>query len=251
MFHKRMKTVFLTTVTVLALALSACSNQSVPGTESTAPPETAARNTEKAETPSASAENTAEAPESSEAGTTAEGRVLTREELDAWTAWFHEDWYFPGGFLRSEYTDVRSVNFASLLYNGLAESVADNGPIYPEIGEDELAELIKIDQWAAELESYKIPKALLSEKLLQYTGLKFDDFSAFEPAASFFWLEQYDAYYVTHSDALDTRAKITGGTELPDGSIQLDWEIEVEPAKGTVTLQKLDDRYVITANSIH
>ena len=136
----------------------------------------------------------------------------------------------------------------SLLYNGLAESIGENGPVYPAIAEEELAELITINPHAAELETVKIPRALLDKALLQYTGLNLNEFSSKE-LDGLFWLEKYDAYYITHSDALDTRVAITAGVELPDGSIRLDWEIEIEPAKGTVTLQKLDGRYIITAHS--
>ena len=245
---KSLKALFrVWTVLLLSFALSACSNQSGTSTEGTSTPAATEKSTAGTEAvPSASTVVT-EAPSSAEDVTASERRALSQEELDSWNSWFHEDWYFPGGFLRSEYTDVRKVDFSSLLYNGIAEKVENGTPAYPEIGAEEHAELTKVNQWAAELEIHKIPKALLSEKLLQYTGLKLDDFNAFD-AAAFSWQEKYDACYVVHSDSLDTRAKITAGTELPDGSILLEWEIEVEPAKGTVTLKKQDEQYVITAN---
>lgn len=168
--------------------------------------------------------------------------ALSEEEI----AMFNTE-FFNGGtnnmnnrLLSSEYSKPDEIDLFQLFYNGA-------GGALDQVSEDELSMLTELCSEAQYLDIVKVTAdemdAFLQEKLgigleeTQKTGLD-----------SFYYLEDYDGYYLIVGDSNFDWCTVTSGTWESDSKLTLEYEKEYEGGRWIVTLQKNDGGYLFISN---
>ena len=116
--------------------------------------------------------------------------------------------------LSSEYSQPDEINLFELFYNGV-------GGAFGEVSEDELSMLTELCSDAPYLDIIKI---------------------------SFYYLEQYDSYYLIMGDSNFDWCMVTSGTWESNNKLILKYEKEYEGGQWVVILQKTDDGYLFISN---
>lgn len=160
-------------------------------------------------------------------------------------AWFNTEYFNTGEginmrnmMLSSQYSTATDIDLFRLFYNGISES-------HPEISEEERTALSEYDTSARDLDVIKITRSMIDDFLMEYAKVKLADTNR-NGLDHFFYLEEYDAYYLIHSDTNYARCKIISGEAGEDGSIVLDYEMEGR--KAAVTLKSIEGNYSFVSN---
>lgn len=142
--------------------------------------------------------------------------------------------------LSSEYSNPGEIDLFQLFYNGI-------GGTAEQISTEELELLTEMDSAAPNLDIVKITademEAFLQERLgiglegTQKTGLD-----------NFYYLEEYDSYYVIAGDTNFEWCTIISGIWESDHILRLKYTKESEEGQWEVTLQKVGDGYLFVSN---
>lgn len=168
--------------------------------------------------------------------------ALSEEEI----AMFNTE-FFNGGtnnmnnrLLSSEYSKPDEIDLFQLFYNGA-------GGELDQVSEGELSTLTELCSEAPYLDIVKVTAdemdAFLQEKLgigleeTQKTGLD-----------SFYYLKEYDGYYLIVGDSNFDWCTVTSGTWESNSKLTLEYEKEYEGGRWIVTLQKNDEGYHFISN---
>ena len=140
--------------------------------------------------------------------------------------------------LSSQYSTIADIDLFQLFYNGIPE-------VQLEISDEEKNTLVKSDEAAQYLDIIKITQPMIDIFLQEYAGVNMDDTNQVG-LDQFIYLEEFDAYYLIHSDTNYARCNIVSGTESEGGYILLDYEMNGR--KGIVTLKNIEGDYRFISN---
>ena len=163
-------------------------------------------------------------------GCQSEPEVLSESEVEVFNTEF-----FNGGtdnmnnmLLSSEYSRPEEINLFELFYNGMRGA-------YAQISEAELAALTELS--AEEMDTFLQKNMGIGLEQTQKTGLD-----------SFYYLEEYDSYYLVHGDTNFAWCTVVSGTWIDDNMLEMEYEKEYEEGLWIVTLQKTETGYLFVSN---
>lgn len=148
-----------------------------------------------------------------------------------------ENGYVTNNFVSDNYTDIKEIDIFNL-FDDTKSTISDA----------EMDELKKQKDFNPEFDTTKVTGKEMDEILTKYAGVKLDDTKK-NKLDSFYYLEEYDAYYSNHSDATFMKVTVTEKTDSNDGSTVLKYETET--ATGEVTLKVVSDaEYQFVSNAL-
>lgn len=152
---------------------------------------------------------------------------MTELEKDT-LEWFNTHFFnneenrITNAFLTSTYHDAKNIDLSCLFYDG------SDGYGGGTVSEEEKQLLAPIDDWSSEvwnLDTRKAPRQEMDAILQRYLGLSLEETNKVN-LSSFYYLEEYDAYYKIAGDTAMTKYYFTNG-----------WK---EDATGNIILQYFD-----------
>lgn len=184
-------------------------------------------------------------------------RALTAEEIQ----WFNEGMFqrpedesknMAFMFLATYYSSPEKIDLYDLFREGTGTGA--------RAGAEELAALEQIvdenKKWLLEMDNCKSPVSEMEQILNQYMGLSVSDCGT--EMSTFFYLEEYDAYYTFHGDTSYHPYQMHSGYLLTDGSVVMIyytgwdyWTQASDPMSdiAIVTLKKVEEgRYYFESN---
>ena len=142
--------------------------------------------------------------------------------------------------LSSEYSQPDEINLFELFYNGV-------GGAFGEVSEDELSMLTELCSDAPYLDIIKITANEMDAFLQEKMGISLAETKK-TGLDSFYYLEQYDSYYLIMGDSFFDWCMVTSGTWESNNKLILKYEKEYEGGQWVVILQKTDDGYLFISN---
>ena len=142
--------------------------------------------------------------------------------------------------LSSEYSQPDEINLFELFYNGV-------GGAFGEVSEDELSMLTELCSDAPYLDIIKITANEMDAFLQEKMGISLAETKK-TGLDSFYYLEQYDSYYLIMGDSNFDWCMVTSGTCESNNKLILKYEKEYEGGQWVVILQKTDDGYLFISN---
>lgn len=142
--------------------------------------------------------------------------------------------------LSSEYSQPDEINLFELFYNGV-------GGAFGEVSEDELSMLTELCSDAPYLDIIKITANEMDAFLQEKMGISLAETKK-TGLDSFYYLEQYDSYYLIRVDSNFDWCMVTSGTWESNNKLILKYEKEYEGGQWVVILQKTDDGYLFISN---
>ena len=142
--------------------------------------------------------------------------------------------------LSSEYSQPDEINLFELFYNGV-------GGAFGEVSEDELSMLTELCSDAPYLDIIKITANEMDAFLQEKMGISLAETKK-TGLDSFYYLEQYDSYYLIMGDSNFDWCMVTSGTWESNNKLILKYEKEYEGGQWVVILQKTDDGYLFISN---
>ena len=142
--------------------------------------------------------------------------------------------------LSSEYSQPDEINLFELFYNGV-------GGAFGEVSEDELSMLTELCSDAPYLDIIKITANEMDAFLQEKMGISLAETKK-TGLDSFYYLEQYDSYYLIMGDSNFDSCMVTSGAWESNNKLILKYEKEYEGGQWVVILQKTDDGYLFISN---
>ena len=142
--------------------------------------------------------------------------------------------------LSSEYSQPDEINLFELFYNGV-------GGAFGEVSEDELSMLTELCSDAPYLDIIKITANEMDAFLQEKMGISLAETKK-TGLDSFYYLEQYDSYYLIMGASNFDWCMVTSGTWESNNKLILKYEKEYEGGQWVVILQKTDDGYLFISN---
>lgn len=165
---------------------------------------------------------------------------LSEEELDRFNTEFFDDMTGMANLmLSSEYEDVSGIDLYGLFYNGV--------PGGQEVSQEEREALEALDSTAGSLDVTRVTAGEMEEVLQTYGGLGLEDTQGIG-MDQFLYLEDYDAYYLIHSDVMAVPCQVSSGTRNEDGTVTLQYENEILSGQYAVTLREAEEGYQFVSN---
>lgn len=142
--------------------------------------------------------------------------------------------------LSGEYSNPGEVDLFQLFYNG-------TGGGAEQISEEELELLTEMDSMAPYLDIMKITTGEMDTFLQERMGIGLEETKK-KGLDNFYYLEEYDSYYVIAGDTNYVRCTVISGLWETDDKLRLEYEKESEEGRWEVTLQKEKDGYLFISN---
>lgn len=142
--------------------------------------------------------------------------------------------------LSGEYSNPGEVDLFQLFYNG-------TGGEADQISEEELELLTEMDSTAPYLDIMKITTGEMDTFLQERMGIGLEETKK-KGLDNFYYLEEYDSYYVIAGDTNYVRCTVISGLWEADDKLRLEYEKESEEGRWKVTLQKEKDGYLFISN---
>lgn len=175
-------------------------------------------------------------------GCQSEPDVLSESEVEVFSTEF-----FNGGtdnmnnmLLSSEYSRPEEINLFELFYNGMKGA-------YAQISEAELAALTELCMDAPYLDIMKVTTEEMDTFLQKNMGIGLEQTQK-KGLDSFYYLEEYDSYYLVHGDTNFAWCTVVSGTWIDDNMLEMEYEKEYEEGRWIVTLQKTETGYLFVSN---
>ena len=118
---------------------------------------------------------------------------------------------------------------------------------FGEVSEDELSMLTELCSDAPYLDIIKITANEMDAFLQEKMGISLAETKK-TGLDSFYYLEQYDSYYLIMGDSNFDWCMVTSGTWESNNKLILKYEKEYEGGQWVVILQKTDDGYLFISN---
>ncbi|MDE6014216.1 MAG: hypothetical protein K2H41_00755 [Acetatifactor sp.] len=173
-------------------------------------------------------------------------KTLTDEEIAGFNTEFFnsEANKMNNMLLSSEYDTPEEIDLFELFYNGFYNSVSGN---WSQAGEEELAILAELDDAAIYLDVMKVTAEEMEAVLQEKLGLSLEETQK-KGLENFYYLEEYDSYYLVHGDTNFDWCTVTSGIRESGDRLTLEYTKEYEGGQWVVTLQKTDDGYLFVSN---
>lgn len=142
--------------------------------------------------------------------------------------------------LSSEYDQPDEINLFELFYNGIGGEPG-------EVSENELSMLTVLCSDAPYLDIIKITANEMDVFLQKKMGISLEETKK-TGLDDFYYLEQYDSYYLIMGDSNFDWCTVTSGTWESNNKLILKYEKEYEGGQWVVALQKTDDGYLFISN---
>lgn len=168
-------------------------------------------------------------------------KTLSEEEIAAFNTEF-----FNGGIhnmnnmlLSSEYGKPEEIDLFELFYGGMGQ--------WDQESEEELALLSELDSDAAYLDVVKVTSGEMDAFLREKLGIGLAETQKIG-LDSFYYLEDYDSYYLVTGDTNFKWCNVVSGTWEGKDQLTLEYEKEDEEGRWLVTLRKTDEGYLFVSN---
>ena len=173
---------------------------------------------------------------------------LVSRELLQWfsTEYFNNDRknFIANQFLTDVYTTKQDINLYELFYNG-AKIIGDRSTISQE------EKKLLLERYFDEIHTdvIRITPTEMNDALMKYMGITLDETNKYG-LDKFYYLEEYDAYYIMHADTNCFQVIIEAGKINDDGTITLQYYKRLEGGAPIywVTLEEKDGKYYIISN---
>lgn len=142
--------------------------------------------------------------------------------------------------LSNEYSCPGEIDLYQLFYNGI-DGTADN------VSKEELDLLTKMNIEAPNLDIIKVSREEMNNFLLEYLGISLDE-SQKKGLDHFYYLEEYDSYYVIVGDTNYEKCNITSGVWAGANKLILSYKKEYMEGEWQVTLEKKENGYLFISN---
>lgn len=142
--------------------------------------------------------------------------------------------------LTSEYAKPEEIDLFQTFYNGMSGVTSD-------VTEDEIALLTTLDSQAPYLDIMKITVDQMDAFLQEKLGVKLENTQK-KGLENFYYLEQYDSFYLIAGDTNFDWCTITSGNWWPENTVLLEYEKESDNSKWIVTLWKADSGFQFVSN---
>lgn len=169
--------------------------------------------------------------------------MLSEDEI----TWFNTEYFNSGDsinmrnmMLCSQYHVIADIDLFQLFYNGIPG-------IEQQISSEERADLTEYNEANIDLDIIKITHTQINEFLQEYAGVNLEDTNQ-NGLDQFIYLEEYDAYYLIHSDINYFHCNIISGTRNEDDTITLKYEMNNERA--AVTMKENENGYQFISNIV-
>lgn len=168
--------------------------------------------------------------------------TLSEEEIAVFnTEFFNGDTTNMNNMLLSgEYSQPDEINLFQLFYNGILGTSN-------QVSENELSMLAELCGDALYLDVIKVTADEMDAFLQEKMGIGLEETKK-TGLDSFYYLEQYDSYYLVAGDTNFEWCTVTSGAWESDNQLTLEYRKEYEDGQWTVTLQKTDADYLFISN---
>lgn len=175
-------------------------------------------------------------------------QALSEEEIAGFNTEFFNDETdrMNNMLLCSEYDSPEEINLFELFYNGVYHGMS-GGLAAGDVSEEELALLAEFDSEAPYLDVMKVTTDEMNAVLQEKLGISLEGTKKIG-LENFYYLEEYDSYYLIHGDTNFDWCTVVLGTWEPGDRLTLEYTKEYAQGQWTVTLQKTDDGYLFVSN---
>lgn len=142
--------------------------------------------------------------------------------------------------LSSEYMTPGEINLFQLFYNGINGTAG-------QISEEELEFLAEMNSAALNLDIMKVSKDEMESFLQERLGIGLDETNKIG-LDNFYYLKEYDSYYVIAGDTNYEYCTVLSGFWESDDRLRMVYTKESEEGRWEVTLQKVKDGYLFVSN---
>lgn len=142
--------------------------------------------------------------------------------------------------LTSAYEKPEEIDLFSLFYNGIGGGTVD-------ITKDEIALLTTLDSQAPYLDIVKVTAVEMDTFLQEKLGVALENTQK-KGLENFYYLEQYDSFYLVAGDTNFDWCRVTSGNWWPESIVSLEYEKESDNSKWIVTLQKTERGFQFVSN---
>lgn len=141
-------------------------------------------------------------------------------------------------FLTCEYTAPREIDLFQLFYQGILSDVI--------ISQQEVDQLADQDSAAPNMDIVKLTAQEMDEVLQSHTGVSLDDTQKLG-LDQFYYLDDFQAYYLIHSDTNVQPCTVTSGIHVDHQQVRLEYT-KNDGTNWSVTLQEHNDGYLFVSN---
>lgn len=177
-----------------------------------------------------------------EPSTTADAsQTLSQDELDFFNDTFFHMQNNPVHlmFLTCEYTTPGEIDLTQLFYQGIPSDAV--------ISQEEIDQLAEQDSAALNMDIVKLTAQEMDELLQVHAGISLDDTQK-RGLDQFYYLDDFQAYYLIHSDTNVQPCTVTSGMHVDDQQVKLEYT-KNDGTTWSVTLQKHDSGYLFVSNT--
>lgn len=175
-------------------------------------------------------------------GCKGESNVLSDDEIKMFNAEF-----FNGGtdnmnnmMLSSEYDRSENIDLFQLFYNGI-------GGVEDQVSEKEKALLAELNSETSFLDIVKVTMDEMNAFLEEKLGIQLDETKKIG-LEKFYYLNQYDSFYLVVGDTNFDWCTVTSGIWNSDNELTLEYTKEYEGGQWRVVLEKTDNGYIFVSN---
>lgn len=168
--------------------------------------------------------------------------ILSEDEIKM----FNSD-FFNGGtynmnnmMLSSEYDQAENIDLFQLFYNGI-DGITD------QVSEEEKALLQELNSEASYLDIAKVTKDEMNAFLEEKLGIRLDETQK-NGLEKFYYLDQYDSFYLVVGDTNFDWCTVTSGIWKSDNELILEYTKEYGDGQWHVVLKKTDNGYLFVSN---
>lgn len=168
--------------------------------------------------------------------------ILSENEIKM----FNSD-FFNGGtynmnnmMLSSEYDKAENIDLFQLFYNGI-DGITD------QVSEEEKALLQELNSEASYLDIVKVTKDEMNAFLEEKLGIWLDKTQKIG-LENFYYLDQYDSFYLVVGDTNFDWCTVTSGIWKSDNELILEYTKEYGDGQWHVVLKKIDNGYLFVSN---
>jgi len=172
--------------------------------------------------------------------------TLSSEDIKYFENYLNEE---ANGFIASNYETISEIDIVEAFYNDGDANITD--------AERKEYERIVTDGQEINIDVLRYTREMLEKEMKEKADVGLEGIQAlYNEKSGWLYIEQYDAYYTCHSDALFLRVNVTSVQEQANVYTinydlkDLHYENGKEVTKGTVKMTKKDGKYYFLSNKL-